>query len=508
MSPSAFIAQKVPVPSEMLTRDWSRVQAETRERAFFMAAVTNAEILDVFQSAAEDVAAGKVNKARAREIIRERLAALGYKPAPGTEGGIKDLTSFQRINTVLETNHANAQGWAAYQKHLAAVRVFPAKRMVRLTLKKEPRNWPQRWRLAGAAIPAAVAAVGLNVADMSAHLTHPIWWKLSRFQQPYPLYDFGSGMGDKILPLDEAKELGIDQPPPPENPTAVPAELRGESESGKLLLKPSLNHALESSPDIRTRAVKDALTRHFKGAARWERVKVKEKSESPAAEDQEEPPSPSLSTFTPGERLVYLDPNGTRPDTAENLANIIRARPYPDAPIYQYEAAARYVAEGPQSFTRGSDALYDLARLVHRTIPMGRSGDILSPNDNKRGPGPEVPATVPPLWSVRLFETAADLAQFIAALDSPGGLPALPGWPFLVCDPDPARALTDVPEGALVITINRARTARDLRPVLATLPAGADLPGVFIEAGTRLKIVRRQTTGGVTQIVCEEISTP
>ena len=58
-------------------------------------------------------------------------------------------------------------------------------------------------------LAAGQPAEGVNVGEMAAHITHPIWKAISRFGNPYPVYDFNSGMGDKILRLDEAKRLGV-----------------------------------------------------------------------------------------------------------------------------------------------------------------------------------------------------------------------------------------------------------------------------------------------------------
>jgi len=449
LTPAEFIARKTPVPSEMLTRDWDRVRGDIKERAFFMAAVTRAEILDVFHQVSQDMAANKVGDARAQEIVREKLTQMGYAPAPGTEGSIKDLSSWRRLQTTLTTNRDLALGYARYQRQLQSMEFFPAKRMVRDVLKKEPRDWPARWRTSGAGGPAE----GLNIADMSAHVTHPVWVRLSRFAVPYPPFDFGSGMGDRIIPLSQAEKLGVATRPPAEEPTATPATVPGVG-----LIKPSFNETLEAKPEIKSPAVREDLARTMKGTARWE-----------------------------GDRFVYLDPNGTRPATGADLAAVIGARAFPGQPTYQSDAAALYAVEGEAAFRAGSDALYDMARLVHRCLPSSIAA---------------------PLWAARNFPTQEALMAFLASLE--GGFKPAPGWPFLACDLALEAVLGRLPDAltnALVLTIRAAVSARDLRAVMRTVTRGADVvPGIFLEAGTRLRVVREQTVAGVRQVICEEVT--
>jgi hypothetical protein len=481
---SELLTRKHAVPSDMLSRDWARVDLAIRERSFFMASVNNHEILDVFKTASIGLEAGQYNTARASEIVREKLKAKGYAPKPGTEGSIKDLSSWHRIRVTLETNRGLVQGMAGYSRQLAAVRVFPAKRMVRLTPKKEPRNWPQRWLQ----VAASVAAIGINVGDMSAHIMHPVWVKLSRFGAPYPIYDFGSGMGDKALRLDEARKLGVDQMPPPAEPTATPStvgrteaqrrspkanDVEPSNPSSGEVIEPSLNESLEATPDIENAEVRQALAEQLNGTAKWE--------PGPTPED---PP-----------RFVYLDPNGTRPDTAEAIASTITRRTLPDSPRYQLDAAAAYAAEGRAAFTPGSDALYDMARLVHRIEPM---------------------AAPPPLWHGRDFQSAFERDLWIESLRD--ALLPDAGFPWLATATEPAAALGQIGtlENSVLLNLRGATAARDLRPVMQQVGRDSvessnaqSLPAIFIEAGKQYRILKSEEgKHGVTHLTIEEIPNP
>jgi hypothetical protein len=89
--------------------------------------------------------------------------------------------------------------------------------LLRVELRKAPRNWTERWRGAGGRLYAG---------RMLAQVNDPIWTKISAFGNPYPPFDYGSGMGVLDLPRAEAADLGFpltDQAP---DPTAFAAQNR------------------------------------------------------------------------------------------------------------------------------------------------------------------------------------------------------------------------------------------------------------------------------------------
>jgi hypothetical protein len=471
MTAADFISAKVPQPSDMTSRDWERVQASVRGRAFFMATVLEGEILSLFQKWSVEVAAGRVNKARAREEIRLGLTRLGYKPAPGTEGSIKDLRSFRRIEVVLAANEALAAGSVAYDRALAGELLYPAKQLRRVALRKEPRNWPARFRAAAAGLEAQ----GVNTAELAAHVRHPVWRAISDFDLPHPPYAWGSGMGDKSVRLDTALQWGVAELPlTPPGSTEVPAQ----THKAAPVLTPGLNDGLSMAAQVELPEVREAVAARLRGAAVWERAPREKKG---AKE---------------GWRLVYRDPNGASPLPPAEVPRVVRAQPEPDAPTYQADAAGRYAAEGPNSFTPGSDALYDFARLVHRVEPGAGGGGAFAP-----------------LWHAREFpgEDAAQL--FISMLDD--GIMPRAGWPFMECSTEAGLALADMERtrsgliqgGVPVVFVVRGSvTGRDLRPLLRALTNAEEaVPGVFLEAGTRLRVLSVEEVRGLRTVVCEEV---
>ena len=106
-----FLRRKVNVPGELLTADWRATNDWVRERAYFMAGVAEANILQGFRDIATRREAGELSATEAREAAAEMLEGLGYEAAPGREGTIKDLRTPARQRVSLETNVAAARGF-------------------------------------------------------------------------------------------------------------------------------------------------------------------------------------------------------------------------------------------------------------------------------------------------------------------------------------------------------------------------------------------------------------
>ena len=452
-----LLEQKVKIPSDFTSRDWARVQADVRARAFFMSTVEEAVILDVFQRASQQLADGREAPARLREIIREELKTLGYTPKPGAEGGIKDLTSTRRIQVVLETNHDMVMGSLAYDRQIKGEALYPAKRMVRVHNRKIPRDWPGRWRSAAQQVPAE----GLNADNMSAHVRHPVWRVLNVFGNAHPPYDWNSGMGDEMIRKDQAKALGVATVPlTPQGSTTTPAQTHPDGE----IITPSLNDGLQATVPVISPGIRAEVLKKLAGAAQWDEVE-------------------------PGRwRIRYLDPNGTTPITAEQARTVIAAQPLPGAPTYQLDAVEKYLKKGPK-FTTGSDALYDFARLVHRIEPTAM---------------PEGQ----PLYAAARFASKSQAEEWLTAL--PKGIPPRPGWPFLAASMRPALAAAQLTGGEgikVALVIQGATTCRDLRPAIAAITGSMDevAPGFFFEAGAKFEVLAVQIARDLLQITCKEV---
>lgn len=207
--PERYIQQQILAPTGWNSERWSLISAQIRERAFFMAGVEQARLLQTFRDMAAAVASGSMSAPEARIAIRRILKAQGYTPPQDAAGSIHDLTSRRRIDMVVETNVRQARGWAQWSSMLGSYDVVAAK-LTRFQRRAVPRNWLARWGEAAETVGwQGVAAGGRMVATLSS----PIWRAISRFDLPYPPYDFNSGMWVVAVSRDEAASMGLTPTP-------------------------------------------------------------------------------------------------------------------------------------------------------------------------------------------------------------------------------------------------------------------------------------------------------
>lgn len=199
------VRSKQVTPRAMSTAQWDMVDAQIRERAFFMAGVDNARILSAFQHVAKEIAAGRMSLPEGRRKLREFLAAIGYEPAAEDAGTLKDLTSRRRLDVALQTNADLAAGWAQRKAGLLDI-ANPGQELYRAKQARVPRDWASRWAEAAAAVNWEGVARG---GQMVALKTSPIWVELSRFGYPYPPFDFNSGMWVRPVSDDDCEALGL-----------------------------------------------------------------------------------------------------------------------------------------------------------------------------------------------------------------------------------------------------------------------------------------------------------
>jgi hypothetical protein len=202
MTAAEKILQKALIGSNIDTSQWNRIQAALRDRAFFSSKVESARMLHSMRAEAAKVAAGIKSESEVRRDLRQAFAAEGYRPKPGDEGTIKDLYTRHRLDTIIQTNVRQARGFVQYLDGISpgALAAFPAQELIRVRNSKAPRNWTKRWTDAGGK---------LRGGRMIALKTDPIWTKISAFGNPFPPYDWGSGMGIRDIKKSEAKALGV-----------------------------------------------------------------------------------------------------------------------------------------------------------------------------------------------------------------------------------------------------------------------------------------------------------
>lgn len=163
-----------------------------------------------------------MNPATAREFLRDQLAdKYGYRPTPDEEGTIKDLSSDARINLVVKTNTEMAQGAGQFiQQNFNpdTLDAFPALELFRLEERQDPRDWPQRWRIAAQVANDPNAARVLEFTGrMVALKSSGIWQAMGdgaggyqdTLGNPFPPFAFNSGMWTEEISRESAQDLGL-----------------------------------------------------------------------------------------------------------------------------------------------------------------------------------------------------------------------------------------------------------------------------------------------------------
>lgn len=217
-------AVRAMLPTSLSSADLAKIKPELLERAVFSARVPYVShlqtldgvigsIIDPPMIKGEDgkphVAPGEgINEARAREILRQSLADLGYKAAEGEEGTIKDLASEARIRLQVQMGTDFARGYGQWRVGMDddVLNEFPAQRLLP-SIADHPRStafWNSRWAEAGLPI--------LPGNDLVALKTDPGWARLSIFGLPYPPFDWGSTRDLEDVDRDEAESLGLVDP--------------------------------------------------------------------------------------------------------------------------------------------------------------------------------------------------------------------------------------------------------------------------------------------------------
>lgn len=149
-----------------------------------------------------------MTEARARMLLRAHLEQIGYQPAEGEEGTIKDLRSEQRIRIQLEypVSFARNFGQAKQANDPAVLDEFPGQRLLP-SYADEPRGdgwWSARWKAAGLPGPFGSDFVALR-SDQG-------WARLSIFGYPYAPFAWGSKRETELVDRETCEAYGLIKP--------------------------------------------------------------------------------------------------------------------------------------------------------------------------------------------------------------------------------------------------------------------------------------------------------
>jgi hypothetical protein len=142
------------------------------------------------------------NAIEARTQLKDYLDSVGYKAPFGKDGSLHDLSSDARLDLIIDTN---VQIRCGYRQFIPAndpdiIDAFPCLEFYRLESREEPYNWQSRWISAGGK---------LFDGRMIARKDDPVWRAISAFGNPYPPFDYNSGMWTRDIDRSEAEKLGV-----------------------------------------------------------------------------------------------------------------------------------------------------------------------------------------------------------------------------------------------------------------------------------------------------------
>ncbi len=237
---AASIARRRVMPTELSTAELQELDASVRSQSFFSARTMLEDLLEQYRDevasivnpeqttradrVTEDNPEGFVNTglnpAKARELIKDLLARMGYYPEEDKRGTLQDLSSDARINLVLRTNvqMAQGEGWWLQSQQPALLDEWPAQELFRAEDREKKRAWLQRWQIAGLDTGDPIGTGWTITPDerMIALKNHPIWDELGSsdnfddaLDQPWPPFAFNSGMWVRDVDRAEAQVLGL-----------------------------------------------------------------------------------------------------------------------------------------------------------------------------------------------------------------------------------------------------------------------------------------------------------
>ncbi len=181
---------------------WQRekLSAAINNQAFFSAKITDGKLLASMQDYIAKAARGEEGFHR-DDFIKKMKSQLGFQPWESAGEGVAEISSVARLKLIYEFNLQQLAGQAQYLTLSSdeAKIAYPCLELVRVEQRKEPRDWVSRWKECGGKFYRG---------RMIAPIGDEVWIKISRFGNPYPPFDYNSGMGLKPISRLESVKLG------------------------------------------------------------------------------------------------------------------------------------------------------------------------------------------------------------------------------------------------------------------------------------------------------------
>lgn len=230
------VKARVLLPTDLSSAELGEMDASLHERSLTLARVTNTTFLQSVSDVTEQIVLGKLT----RDAGRRQLKALVV------EMGEDGLLNSARLNLIIRMQVESAFGYGQWRQAQSrqVLEAWPAQEFYRAEWRKEPRNWPERWREAGGTFFHGGGSYAQG--RMIAMKDSSIWETISRFGTPYAPFDFNSGMDIRGVKRSEAVALGLMKP---DAPAPQPQKRDFEKDFGSELdsLTPELKDALLES---------------------------------------------------------------------------------------------------------------------------------------------------------------------------------------------------------------------------------------------------------------------
>jgi hypothetical protein len=198
------LTERTPVASQLSSAEWEAIPTELRNKAIFSARVANIRLITAMQARLKKASSLSGDTFTSKSAFVAELRQL-IGAQPGDTGKLTDIESTRRLGLVYDFNLEEAYSYGRYKagNSQALLDAFPCQELVRVESRQQERDWKTRWVQAGGKLYAN---------RMIATKTSTVWSQISRFNNPWPPFDFGSGMGVEDISRQEAISLGVITP--------------------------------------------------------------------------------------------------------------------------------------------------------------------------------------------------------------------------------------------------------------------------------------------------------
>ncbi|MES2597184.1 MAG: hypothetical protein V4662_17690 [Verrucomicrobiota bacterium] len=248
----------------MSARETAALTATMRKRVFWSARTTKAKYVEELHQLVERATRGEGDEndlGQLRLEARRLLAKYGYTPEKGFPGDAKrgipaampgtlrDLRSEARLNLIFNTQAALARGLGQKLRGLSRLSAAPAWELTRLMQRAAPRDWEERWVVAGGSVNW-VGVYSTEDGRMIARKTSPIWEALGSralfedaLNVDHAPFALNSGMGWLEMMRSDLEDLRL------VNDRRKPSEVERDPDS-QVEPIPTAEEAIEQMPEV------------------------------------------------------------------------------------------------------------------------------------------------------------------------------------------------------------------------------------------------------------------